>query len=162
MDDAVPQWVLYSECVDTNDGAGEFLNTGPTAWIRHLRTFISSPDMKKNISSCQEIPITWWCQAWGASVAVWSGSHLLSTGFWEMDLVPRQVSRQTRWLIHSLVFSLEGRAWQEPEPIHVTGMALAHCVLGTFLGSSLPLLSPPLHVPTLAARCLRPQRRQRS
>ena len=42
----------------------------------------------------------------------------------------------------SLVFSLEGRAWQEPEPSHVTGMALAHCVLGTFLGSSLPLLSP--------------------
>ena len=30
-------------------------------------------------------------------------------------------------LIHSLVFSLEGRAWQEPEPSHVAGMALAHC-----------------------------------
>jgi len=28
--------------------------------------------------------------------------------------------------IHSLVFSLEGRAWQEPEPSHVTSMALAH------------------------------------
>jgi len=25
--------------------------------------------------------------------------------------------------IHSLVFSLEGRAWQEPEPRHVTGRA---------------------------------------
>ena len=24
--------------------------------------------------------------------------------------------------------------WQEPEPSHVTGMALAHCILGTFLG----------------------------
>jgi len=36
--------------------------------------------------------------------------------------------------IHSLVFSLEGRAWQKPEPSHVTGMALAHCILGTFLG----------------------------
>ena len=36
--------------------------------------------------------------------------------------------------IHSLVFSLEGRAWQEPEPSHVTGMALAHCSLGKFLG----------------------------
>ena len=35
--------------------------------------------------------------------------------------------------IHSLVFSLEGRAWQEPEPSHVTGMALAHCILGKFL-----------------------------
>ena len=36
--------------------------------------------------------------------------------------------------IHSLVFSLKGRAWQEPEPRHVTGMALAHCILGKFLG----------------------------
>ena len=34
--------------------------------------------------------------------------------------------------IHSLVFSLEGRAWQEPEPSHVTGMALVHCILGKF------------------------------
>jgi len=31
---------------------------------------------------------------------------------------------------HSLVFSLEGQAWQEPEPSHVTGMALARCILG--------------------------------
>ena len=37
-------------------------------------------------------------------------------------------------VIHSLVFSLEGRAWQEPEPSHVTGKALAHCILGKFLG----------------------------
>ena len=36
--------------------------------------------------------------------------------------------------IHSLVFSLEGRAWQEPEPSHATGMALVHCILGKFLG----------------------------
>ena len=36
--------------------------------------------------------------------------------------------------IHSLVFSLESQAWQEPEPSHVTGMALAHCILGKFLG----------------------------
>ena len=49
---------------------------------------------------------------------------------------------------HSLVFSLEGRAWQEPEPSHVIGMALAHCI--QVLGGSLPLLSPPLDVPTLA------------
>jgi len=49
MDDAVPQWVLYSVSVDTNDGAGEFLNTRPTAWIQHLRTFISSPTWKKHL-----------------------------------------------------------------------------------------------------------------
>ena len=36
--------------------------------------------------------------------------------------------------IHSLVFNLEGWAWQEPEPSYVTGMALAHCILGKFLG----------------------------
>ena len=64
--------------------------------------------------------------------------------------------------IHSLVFSLEGRAWQEPEPSHVTGMALAHCILDKFLGVVCHCFPPPLDVPTLAARCLRPQRRERS
>jgi len=64
--------------------------------------------------------------------------------------------------IHSLLFSLEGRAWQEPEPSHVTGMALAHCILGKFLGVVCHCFPPPLDVPTLAARCLRPQRRERS
>ena len=64
--------------------------------------------------------------------------------------------------IHSLVFSLEGRAWQEPEPSHVTGMALAHCNLGKFLGVVCHCFPPPLGLPTLAARCLRPQRRERS
>ena len=39
--------------------------------------------------------------------------------------------------VHSLVFSLEGRAW----PSHVTGMALA-LHPGQVLGGSLPLLSP--------------------
>ena len=28
----------------------------------------------------------------------------------------------------------EGRFWQEPEPSQATGMALAHCILGSFLG----------------------------
>ena len=64
--------------------------------------------------------------------------------------------------IHSLVFSLEGRAWQEPEPSHVTGMALAHCILGKYLGVVCHCFPPPLDVPTLAARCLRLQRRERS
>jgi len=64
--------------------------------------------------------------------------------------------------IHSLVFSLEGRAWQEPEPSHVTGMALAHCILGKYLGVVCHCFPPPLDFPTLAARCLRPQRRERS
>jgi len=64
--------------------------------------------------------------------------------------------------IHSLVFSLKGRAWQEPEPSHVTGTALAHCILGKFLGVVCHFFPPPLDVLTLAARCLRPQQRERS
>jgi hypothetical protein len=31
-------------------------------------------------------------------MAAWSGSHLLSTGFWEMDFLLRQVPQQRRWL----------------------------------------------------------------
>jgi len=49
--------------------------------------------------------------------------------------------------IHSLVFSLEGRAWQELEPSHVTDMALAHCILGKFLGVVCHCFPPPLDVP---------------
>ena len=52
--------------------------------------------------------------------------------------------------IHSLVFGLEGRAWQEPEPSHVTGMAMVHCILGTFLGVVCHCFPLPLDVPTLA------------
>ena len=62
--------------------------------------------------------------------------------------------------IHSLVFSFEGRAWQEPKPSDVTGMALAHCILGKFLGVVCHCFPPPLDVPTLAGRCLRPQQRK--
>ena len=58
----------------------------------------------------------------------------------------------------SLVFGLEGRVWQEPESSHVTGTALAHCILGVVCHC----FPPPLDVPTLAARCLRPQRHGRS
>jgi len=65
-------------------------------------------------------------------------------------------------IIHSLVISLEGRAWQEPEPSHVTGMALVHYILSKFLGVVCHCFPPPLDVPTLAARCLHPQRRERS
>ena len=64
--------------------------------------------------------------------------------------------------IHSLVFSLEGRAWQEPEPSHVTGMALAHCILSKYLGVVCHCFPLTLDVPTLAARCFRTQRRERT
>jgi len=42
----------------------------------------------------------------------------------------------------------------------MTGIALAHCILGKFLGVVCHCFPLPLDVPTLAARCLRPQRRR--
>jgi hypothetical protein len=47
-----------------------------------------------------------------------------------------------------------GRFWQEPEPSQATGMALARCILGKFLGVVCHCLPLPLDVPIFAARCL--------
>jgi hypothetical protein len=47
-----------------------------------------------------------------------------------------------------------GRFWQEPEPSQATGMALACCVLGKFLGVVRNCFPLPLDIPTFAARCL--------
>jgi hypothetical protein len=44
--------------------------------------------------------------------------------------------------------------WQEPEPSQATGMALARCILGKFLGVVCPCFLLPSDVPTFAARCL--------
>ena len=38
----------------------------------------------------------------------------------------------------------EGRLWQEPEPSQATGMALVHCILGSFLGVGCHCFPPPL------------------
>ena len=51
----------------------------------------------------------------------------------------------------------EGQLWQEPEPSQATGMALAHCILGSFLGVGCHCFPPPLDVPTFASRCLHVQ-----
>jgi uncharacterized membrane protein len=58
-------------------------------------------------------------------------------------------------LINCLI-SIEplGRFWQEPEPSHTTGMAMARCILGKFLGVVFHCFPLPLDVPTFAARCL--------
>ena len=51
----------------------------------------------------------------------------------------------------------EGRFWQEPEPSQATGMALAHCILGSFLRVGFHCFPPPLDLPTFASRCLHVQ-----
>jgi len=43
---------------------------------------------------------------------------------------------------------------QEPELSQATGVALAHCILGKFLGVGCQNFPPPLDVPTFVARCL--------
>ena len=48
----------------------------------------------------------------------------------------------------------EGQFWQEPEPSQATGMALAHCILGSFLGVGCHCFPPSLDIPTFASRCL--------
>ena len=40
-------------------------------------------------------------------------------------------------------------------------MALAHCILGKFLGVGCHCFLPPLDIPTFSARCLHVQRRER-
>jgi hypothetical protein len=40
-------------------------------------------------------------------------------------------------------------------------MALAHCILGKFLGVGCHCFPPPFDVPTFSARCLQVQRRER-
>jgi len=82
-----------------------------------------------------------YCSSSFATSALWGG------GWWE------PCTSRIHSFIHSLVFSLKGRAWQEPEPSHVTGMALAHCILGKYLGVVCHCFPPPLDVPTLAVRC---------
>jgi hypothetical protein len=54
----------------------------------------------------------------------------------------------------SLLFSLFGPVWQEPEPSQATGMALVRCILGRFVGVVCHCFPLPLDVPTFAARCL--------
>ena len=51
----------------------------------------------------------------------------------------------------------EGRFWHEPEPSQATGMALAHCILGSFLGVGCHCFPPPLDLLTFASRCLHVQ-----
>ena len=58
---------------------------------------------------------------------------------------------QTQIIIIISSIQPEGRFWQEPEPSQATGMALAHCILGSFLGVVCHCFPPPLDVPTFAS-----------
>ena len=65
----------------------------------------------------------------------------------------------TKFRFEIIIISIqpEGRFWQEPEPSQATGMALAHCILGSFLGVVCHCFPPPLDVPTFASRWLHVQ-----
>ena len=63
--------------------------------------------------------------------------------------VPASVQVVTRDIIIIIIsIQPEGRLWQEPEPSQATGMALVHCILGSFLGVGCHCFPPPLDVPT--------------
>ena len=71
----------------------------------------------------------------------------------------KQWTLYTKTNIHLWTYSFisiqpQGPGWQEPEPSHVTGMALAHCILGNFLGVVCHCFPPPLDILTFATRCL--------
>ena len=99
---AVVAWqcpTAYSSYDSESFGTMELGNSWAPALQPRSGTFGLPPlPQHKKTSSCQVIQITWWCQAQGANMAAWSRSHLLSTGFWEMDFLPRQVPQQRRWL----------------------------------------------------------------
>ena len=51
--------------------------------------------------------------------------------------------RQSLLIIIIISIQPEGRFWQEPEPSQATGMALAHCILGSFLRVGYHCFPPP-------------------
>ena len=57
--------------------------------------------------------------------------------------------------VHSFISIQPQRpGWQKQEPSHVTGMALALCILVKFLGVDCHCFPSPVDVPTFAAWCL--------
>ena len=81
------------------------------------------------------------------SVHVW---WYLDGLFLERAMLQTKIAKKWKQISCSITFLSENRAvyeihsfisiqpyrpdWQEPEPSHVTGMALAHCILGKYLG----------------------------
>ena len=106
QDGAVVAWKClkaYSSCDSESFGTtGLGSSWAPTLQPGYGTLGLSSLPQHEKTSLCQAIQITWWCQAWFANMAAWSGSHLLSTGFWEMDFPPRQVPQQRNWLCRKI------------------------------------------------------------
>jgi hypothetical protein len=71
-----------------------------------------------------------------------------------LNIFPRGTKKKSYIMLTSVIIQPLGQVWQEPEPIQATGMALAHCILGKFLGVVCHYFPLPLDVPTFAARCL--------
>ena len=69
----------------------------------------------------------------------------------------QKVFHKMKVIIIIISIQPEGRFWQEPEPSQATGIALAHCILGSFLGVGCHCFPPPLDIPTFASRCLHVQ-----
>ena len=95
------------------------------------------------------------CESFGANFGqrrrVARFLHRLAEGVWQ--------KQHAKYMKYDIIISIqpEGRLWQEPEPSQATGMALAHCILGSFLGVGCHCFHLPLDVPTFASRCLHVQ-----
>ena len=86
-------------------------------------------------------------------------SWFYDTLFRQSRCLQRQIRLNQSYFLSNFIQSFisiqpQRPGWQEPEPSHVTGMALAHCILDKFLGVVCHCFLPPLDVPTFAARCL--------
>ena len=71
------------------------------------------------------------------------------------------IQNSTRVSIIIISIQPEGRFWQEPEPSQATGMALAHSILGSFLGQvaiAFPRLQMSPLSPLGASTCKRHER----
>jgi hypothetical protein len=94
--------------------------------------------------------------SYGPPSSGWS-AHLITSQLPPAVTLPfwvQQVSHPAILLYIIISIQPFGRFWQEPEPSQPTGMALAGCILGKFLGVVCHCFPLPLDVPTFAARCL--------
>jgi hypothetical protein len=71
----------------------------------------------------------------------------------------RNLQGVTQWFLYIYIYWFIGiqplgRFSQKTEPSQATGMALARCILGKFLGVVSHCFTLHLNVPTFAARCL--------